>query len=1200
MLGTRILCFLFLLCSGAIGDDVKSRIDCEPGWDKDHGDCVARGCIEAHADTTIRNVPSCYYPKQTGYLASNLSFNGAADEGIRLTKDPDSVKSPYGDDIKELFFKVDNIGAVSHVTITAANEQRWRPLVKLNEDAPIEASESLKVQSYFDGVWYFVITRASTGAVILDSSIGGLLFADQFIQFGAYLGTDVIYGFGENLHGKLRRDLTNYMTYAMFAHSRHPDSTRPDNGHNLMGVHNFFIGIEPDGKAHGVFFFNSNPQEIVLGPAPSIVYRTIGGQLEWFIFPGPSVEDVIRQYTLLVGKPLLPPYWALGYQLSRYGYKGTSDIADTVNRMRAAGIPQDVQYSDIDYMDGGRDFTYDPNNFAGFPELLDTLHSNFSMHAILIFDPAITIDHVVAERAISQDVSFLSWPRQDLAPTDVQQAYPIIKDKPYMVGRVWPAVPVIWPDFLDPLNKTQSWWTTEFVNFRKTLPFDGAWIDMNEPAAHSTGSRPGNAKAYEMRCPITGDDAKWDAPPYETSSVFLAGSGSRLYADSVCMCGRTVRNSTNLYNTRDLYGLSETIATKAAMEAATGKRAIVVSRSTYASSGHHGGHWLGDNTSRWGDLYDAIIGVLEFNFFGVPYVGSDICGFGSTATEELCLRWHQLGAFHSFSRNHNNKGSPNQDPAQWPTVAAAARKANLFRYRHLPFLYSLHFNASLYGGSVIRPMVSEYPLDKYAQNVSTQFFWGRSLLVAPVITEGATTVSPYLPSRDVWYSLYDYYYGSDVSSLTTFAAPWTSLIPVFLRGGHILPRQAPALTTILARRNRFELVIGVGLNDTADGDLFWDAGDDIITDMATHEYHRLKYHWLTDATGGRLVISQTRKTLVRAKSLCLLSYYVLLIDYTHILIRCVRLPPTHISPAKFLEKARSTFVSWIYFLSIIFSVTMPYPLAKLPYDLRRRLYELATPSESYNLQIAAKSRFPCPTILKPFEVALSKCTFEQNSFIINFVEKPMLTCFSIQHGALYICRRKVDISGISLNQFACHSRAFQNTIIRPTKLKLDFRDSNISHGNYWKFYRIVSRMTEKSVLAIYYVDDKKIQSFLALYHYFPRLIGFVFRAADLPTNWMSQILIHQKRKLHWLKVTGNVEDLGPFDPNNFVKFLEAQKKNFNLILKLKYKNIENMLHFKQLLPPRLRKRHRADESTSIFVTLRYEIMGGTIVEKYYI
>ncbi|RCN42127.1 hypothetical protein ANCCAN_11920, partial [Ancylostoma caninum] len=98
------------------------------------------------------------------------------------------------------------------------------------------------------------------------------------------------------------------------------------------------------------------------------------------------------------------------------------------------------------------------------------------------------------------------------------------------------------------------------------------------------------------------------------------------------------------YNLKSLYGLFESMITVKAQHKATKKRGIVVSRSTFASSGHYGGHWLGDNAASWDDLRSAVIGAQEFNLFGIPYIGSDICGFNRDATEEMCLRWQQLGA----------------------------------------------------------------------------------------------------------------------------------------------------------------------------------------------------------------------------------------------------------------------------------------------------------------------------------------------------------------------------------------------------------------------------------------------------------------------------------------------------------------------------------------------------------------------------
>lgn len=55
---------------------------------------------------------------------------------------------------------------------------------------------------------------------------------------------------------------------------------------------------------------------------------------------------------------MLPAYWALGYQLSQWGYKQLDTMKEVVQRTQDAGVPFDVITADIDYMYHNEDFSY--------------------------------------------------------------------------------------------------------------------------------------------------------------------------------------------------------------------------------------------------------------------------------------------------------------------------------------------------------------------------------------------------------------------------------------------------------------------------------------------------------------------------------------------------------------------------------------------------------------------------------------------------------------------------------------------------------------------------------------------------------------------------------------------------------------------------------------------------------------------------
>jgi len=666
------------------------------------------------------------------------------------------------------------------------------------------------------------IIRNSTDAEIF-STYGALTYEDQFIQLTTLLPSTYLYGFGENTHERLRHQFTPRNTWPIFAR----DQPIGSGFMNEYGHHPYYHVVEDDeGNTHSVLFFSSNAMEystfMTSSGDAALTLRTIGGIVDLHFFLGPTPEDTNSQYNNMIGNPIHPPYWFFGFQLSRWGYRDPDHIREVRDRMKAAGIPQDVQTVDIDYMERYRDFTYDKTIWAELPQLIDELHAD-NLKVVLILDPGIVIDwdnYAPAQRGKDLDI-FVKWMDPTFIPADQPQGA-----LDYMVGYVWPDTKTVFPDFFK--NETIDWWTNEMMLMYQELKFDALWIDMNEPANFGTDmgqpwNWPDGMEPWSLKCPYN----NLDSPPYPTMMTRVGSTESKRISDhSLCMSASQTDGTNNyvMYDTHSLYGWSQSVASYKTMQSMfPGKRSVVYSRSTYPSSGRYAVHWLGDNSADWTHMQMSIIGMIEFNMFGIPTVGADICGFFNEPDMEMCARWQQLGAFYPFSRNHNANGNADQDPALDPTVAAISRDALLLRYTYLPHLYTLFHKASRHGGSVVRPLYNAFPTDIVARDIDDQFLWGDEFMVAPVLWQGYTARDVYFPQAR-WYDIKTGVLASAVAGTEQVSAPLDT-IPVYVRGGAILPTQQPALTTFQSRKNPFGLTVALDENESAGGSLFYDDGE---------------------------------------------------------------------------------------------------------------------------------------------------------------------------------------------------------------------------------------------------------------------------------------------------------------------------------------------------------------------------------------
>ncbi|KAK0082860.1 hypothetical protein PV325_009722, partial [Microctonus aethiopoides] len=791
------------------------RFDCHPEDGSSELECTKRGCCwvainNNHEKNTKNitnknplNIPYCFYPsdwKLYNYENTTEQYDGNANDFVGYLR-KNNLESFYKNDLQLIKMESTSINeSILRVKIYDPTNTRYTPTYPLRDDVKPFSNNITNTKYQFEidksKPGFRIKRRFGSKAVIFDSiEAGGFVFADQFLQMSTLLPSSNIYGLGE--HRTNLKLNTNWQIFTLF----NKDQAPVENA-NLYGSHPFYLIIEENGDSHGVLFLNSNAMDIILQPTPALTYRSIGGIFDFYFFMGPTPADVLRQYTLITSKPFLPPYWSLGFHLCRFGYRSLNKTIEVWNRTRAAGIPFDTQWNDLDYMNNANDFTYDNITFKDLPKFVDQLHQ-LGMHYIPLIDPGIS--------ASEPNGSYLPYDEGIKTNIFVQDNS---TGQPF-VGKVWNRVSTVWPDFTH--KNISDYWHKMMLKMYNYFKYDGAWIDMNEPSNFYDGRINGCTQN-----PL-------DYPPYTPNVI-----GNLLSTKTLCMNAK--HESGWHYDIHNTYAIGEAVETTWSLKKMRNKRAFAVSRGTWIGLGGYAAHWTGDVYSTWHDLKMSIPEILSFSLYQIPMVGADICGFNSNTTKALCNRWMQLGAFYPFSRNHNSDDTIEQDPvAMGDLVVKSSIKALTIRYRFLPYLYSLFFRASVFGDTVARPLFVEFVEDRNTWNIDTQFLWGSAFMIVPVLDDDKIEVVGYFP-RGYWYNYYTKERIISEGQNFTLDAPLDT-IPIVIRGGFILPAQVPGKTTTESRNNNFELLIALDENECANGELYLDDGEGLFT------YKMNEYDW---------------------------------------------------------------------------------------------------------------------------------------------------------------------------------------------------------------------------------------------------------------------------------------------------------------------------------------------------------------------
>ncbi|MGU8581548.1 glycoside hydrolase family 31 protein [Clostridium perfringens] len=509
----------------------------------------------------------------------------------------------------------------------------------------------------------------------------------------------------------------------------------------------FYVALKEE-ATYGIFFDNSFRSYFDMGKemGDRIFFGAIGGQIQYYFIPGENIKEVVKNYTALTGRMEMPPLWSLGYQQCRFSYFSQEEVRELVKTFEEKDIPLDVVYLDIDYMDGFRVMTFKTPNFDDAAGLISDLKEK-GIRTITIIDPGVKVDE-----------------EYDVFKRGKEGNHFTKKlDGEMFIGAVWPGDSAF-PDFSN--KDCREWWKSELKKFISEHGMDGIWNDMNEPCVFNN-----DHKTMLETCLHNSDNGVIEHKEFHNR-----------YGFEMSRCSKEAQE-----------------------ELHPNERGFSMTRATYAGGQRYSSVWTGDNMSLWSQMRMSISMNANLGISGFSFVGNDVSGFGLDSSEELFIRWMEMGPFIPIFRNHSNMYTRRQEPwAFGPRAEKIAKKSIELRYELLPYIYDLYYISHKEGLPIFRPMIMEYEKDMNLLNMREQFMLGENMIVAPVLYEGERSKTVYLPKG----SWFNYFTMEKLQGGKWYKLPCElDEILVFVKEGAIIPTYNKKFRNVKERPNNILLKV---------------------------------------------------------------------------------------------------------------------------------------------------------------------------------------------------------------------------------------------------------------------------------------------------------------------------------------------------------------------------------------------------------